>query len=380
MEAKRLLSLILVFGKIIKRWEETLLSSSWGNKIKYSIFGESHGNAIGIVIDGLPPGIELNIDAIAFEMKRRAPGTGKLVTSRAEKDKFEIQSGFFNGRTTGTPLCVIIKNDDTHSKDYEITKDLLRPGHADYTGSVKFKGFNDYRGGGSFSGRLTAPLVFAGSIAKDILKKNNIIIGSHIFSLKDLKDDKIDSLGLNKGTLERLQSMDFPVLNSRIQSLMEESIINARLNKDSVGGVIECFALGVPAGLGEPFFNSFESSLSQLLFSIPAVKGVEFGLGFDIGNLNGSESNDEFYIENNIIKTYTNNNGGILGGITNGMPIVFRAAVKPTPSIAKLQRTVDINKNENSTIEIQGRHDPCILPRAIPVIEAAAAMCILDFI
>lgn len=356
------------------------MSSIWGSKIKYSIFGESHGNAIGIVIDGLEPGIELNIDAIANEMKRRAPGTGKLVTSRAEKDKFEILSGFFNGRTTGTPLCAIIRNDDTHSKDYETTKDLLRPGHADYTGKVKFKGFNDYRGGGSFSGRLTAPIVFAGSAAKDILKKNNIIIGSHIFSLQDIKDDKIDSLSLNKETLEKLHDMDFPVLNSEKRALMEDRIINARMNKDSVGGVIECFALGVPAGLGEPFFNSFESSLSKLLFSIPAVKGVEFGLGFDIGRLNGSESNDEFYIEDKTIKTYSNNNGGILGGITNGMPIVFRAAIKPTPSIAKPQRTVDMSKNENEIIEIKGRHDPCILPRVIPVVEAAAAMCILDFI
>jgi len=356
------------------------LSNIWGNKIKYSIFGESHGNAIGIVIDGLKPGIELNLHNIADEMKRRAPGTGKLVTARAEKDEFEILSGFFNGKTTGTSLCAIIRNSDTHSKDYEKTKDLLRPGHADFTGRVKFNGFNDYRGGGSFSGRLTASIVFAGSIAKDILRENNIIIGSHILSVKDIKDNNIDSLSINQETLDSLHSMDFPVLSSEKKALMEQTIIEAKEKMDSVGGVIECFALGVPAGLGEPFFNSFESSLSQLLFSIPAVKGVEFGLGFDITKLTGSESNDEFYIENETIKTYSNNNGGILGGITSGMPIVFRAAIKPTPSIAKPQRTVDINKNENSTIEIKGRHDPCILPRAIPVVEAAAAMCILDFI
>ncbi|MFA6941258.1 MAG: chorismate synthase [Clostridiaceae bacterium] len=356
------------------------MSNIWGNKIKYTIFGESHGNAIGIVIDGLEPGIELNLESITCEMKRRAPGTGKLVTTRAEKDKFEILSGLFNGKTTGTPLCAIIRNSDTHSKDYEETRDLLRPGHADFTGNVKYNGFNDYRGGGSFSGRLTAPIVFAGSIAKDILRKNNIIIGSRIQSIKDIKDDKIDSLSITQETLDYLHNMDFPVLGSEKKALMQQKIIDAKENMDSVGGVIECFALGVRSGLGDPFFDSFESSLSQLLFSIPAVKGVEFGLGFDITNLYGSQSNDEFYIENGKIKTYSNNNGGILGGITNGMPIVFRAAIKPTPSIAKPQRTVDISKNENSIIEIKGRHDPCILPRAIPVVEAAAAMCILNFI
>lgn len=356
------------------------MSNTWGNKIKYTIFGESHGNAIGIVIDGLESGIELNLEYIACEMKRRAPGTGKLVTARAEKDKFEILSGLFNGKTTGTPLCAIIRNSDTHSKDYEETRDLLRPGHADFTGNIKFRGFNDYRGGGSFSGRLTAPIVFAGSIAKDILRKNDINIGSHILSIKDIKDDKIDSLSITQETLDYLHNMDFPVLSSEKKALMQQKIIVAKKNMDSVGGVIECFALGVRSGLGDPFFNSFESSLSQLLFSIPAVKGVEFGLGFDITELTGSESNDEFYIENGKIKTYSNNNGGILGGITNGMPIVFRAAIKPTPSIAKPQRTVDISKNENSIIEIKGRHDPCILPRAVPVVEAAAAMCILDFI
>lgn len=356
------------------------MSNTWGNKIKYTIFGESHGNAIGIVIDGLEPGIELNLEYIACEMKRRAPGTGELVTARAEKDKFEILSGLFNGKTTGAPLCAIIRNSDTHSKDYEETQDLLRPGHADFTGNVKFKGFNDYRGGGPFSGRLTAPIVFAGSIAKDILRKNGINIGSRILSIKDIKDDEIDSLSITQETLDYLHNMDFPVLSSEKKALMQQKIIDAKENMDSVGGVIECLALGVRSGLGDPFFNSFESSLSQLLFSIPAVKGVEFGLGFDITNLYGSESNDEFYIENGKIKTYSNNNGGILGGITNGMPIVFRAAIKPTPSIAKPQRTVNISKNENSIIKIKGRHDPCILPRAVPVVEAAAAICILDFI
>lgn len=356
------------------------MSNTWGNKIKYTIFGESHGEAIGIVIDGLESGMELDLEFITEEMKRRAPGTGKLVTARAEKDKFELLSGFFNGKTTGTALCAIIRNNDTHSGDYEKTKNLIRPGHADYTGYVKYKGFNDYRGGGSFSGRITAPMVFAGAIAKSILKKNNITIGSHIFSVKDIKDDEIDSTSLKKETLEMFHDMDFPVLNNEKKALMKQKISDARDNKDSVGGIIECFALGVPEGIGAPFFDSFESRLSQLLFSIPAVKGVEFGLGFDIARLYGSDSNDGFYIENGRIKTYTNNNGGILGGITSGMPIVFRTAIKPTPSIAKPQRTVDISKNENSMIEIKGRHDPCILPRAVPVVEAAAAMCILDMI
>jgi chorismate synthase len=356
------------------------LSGVWGNKIKYSIFGESHGNGIGIVIDGLEPGIELDLDAISKEMERRAPGKNKLSTSRNEKDQFEILSGVFQDKTTGAPLCAIIRNNNQHSKDYSKTKDLIRPGHADYTGRIKYNDFNDYRGGGHFSGRITAPLVFAGAVAKQVLIKKGIIIGSHIYSIKNIKDDKFDLASIKEESLKELTKMDFPVINSEKNSIMKEEILKAREEKDSIGGIIECAAINLPSGIGSPYFDSIESSLSHLLFSIPAVKGVEFGLGFEITELLGSKANDEYYIEDEVINTYTNNNGGILGGITNGMPLVFRVAIKPTPSIAKSQRTVDIIKRENTNIEVHGRHDPCIVQRAIPVVEAVTAMGILEHI
>lgn len=356
------------------------LSGIWGNKIKYSIFGESHGEGIGMVIDGLEPGIELDLDFIEGEMARRAPGKDKLSTTRKEGDSFKILSGFFKGKTTGTPFCVFIENTNKKSVDYDKIKEAIRPSHADYTGKIRYNGFNDYRGGGHFSGRLTAPLVFAGAIAKQILKRQNIIIGSHIKSIKNIQDDYFNEDNLKESTIESLLAQDFPLIDINKKEIMEEEILKAREEKDSLGGVIECAILNVKPGVGEPFFNSVESTLSQLLFSIPAIKGVEFGLGFEITKLKGSEANDEFYVEEDTIKTYSNNNGGILGGITNGMPIVFRVAVKPTPSIGKPQRTVDISKMENTILEIEGRHDPCIVKRAVPVIEAAAAMAILELI
>lgn len=354
------------------------MSGIWGNKIKLSIFGESHGKAIGITIDGIKLGLELDLSYINREMDRRAPGKGELSTSRKEEDSFEILSGFYNGRTTGTPLCAVIYNNDQHSRDYESTKSLLRPSHGDYTGYIKYNGFNDYRGGGHFSGRITAPLVFAGAICKQVLKENGIVVGSHIKSIGEIEDDSFDMVSLNTEELEKLRDSNFPLLNKEVENSMKDAILQAKADKDSLGGVVEAAVVNLPAGIGSPFFDSVESRLSQLLFSIPAIKGVEFGLGFDITKLMGSDANDEFYIENNRIKTYSNNNGGILGGITNGMPIVFRAAVKPTPSIGKAQRTVDIEKMENTIFEIKGRHDPCIVPRVLPVIEAAAAIAILD--
>lgn len=356
------------------------MSGVWGNKVKYSIFGESHGESIGIVIDGLEPGIELDIESIKKEMARRAPGKNKLSTPRNEKDKFEIQSGLFENKTTGTPLCAIIRNSNQHSKDYSKTKDLIRPGHADYTGRIKYNNFNDYRGGGHFSGRLTAPMVFAGAIAKQILKKKNVLIGSHILSIKNIKDVAFEKTNISESKLKELTCMEFPLLDNTKSDIMQNEIIKAKENKDSVGGVIECASINVPVGLGSPFFQSIESTLSHLLFSIPAVKGVEFGLGFDITELCGSEANDEYYIDSDEIKTFSNNNGGILGGITNGMPLVLRVAIKPTPSIAKQQRTVNMSTKENSNIEIVGRHDPCIVQRAVPVIEAATAMGILEYL
>lgn len=356
------------------------MSGVWGNKIKYSIFGESHGTCVGITLDGLPSGIELDLDEINREMQRRAPGKNKISTSRSEKDEFEILSGYFNNKTTGTPVCAIIKNSDKKSNDYEKTKNLMRPGHADFTGFIKYGGFSDYRGGGHFSGRLTAPIVFAGSIAKQILKKSDIIIGSHIKSIGTIEDEYFEQVNIEGGFLKKLITKEFPTIDDNKGKEMQELILKMRDNRDSVGGIIECAVLNINPGIGNPFFNSMESVLSSLLFSIPAVKGVEFGAGFNITKMKGSEANDEFFMENNRIKTYTNNNGGILGGITNGMPLIFRTAFKPTPSIGIEQRTVNILSEKNSTIKIEGRHDPCIVQRAIPVVEAITAIGILELI
>ncbi|MFL0250397.1 chorismate synthase [Clostridium neuense] len=357
------------------------MSGVWGNKVQVSIFGESHGKAIGIVIDGLEPGVEIDMEAVNKEMARRAPGKNKLSTQRKEGDEVQIVSGFFNGKTTGTPLTGLIWNSDQHSSDYSNIKDNPRPGHADYTGFVKYNGFNDYRGGGHFSGRITAPLVFAGAVAKQILMKKNIVIGSHILSIHNVKEDYFDKVNINEETLKALTSKEFPVLDDAKGIEMKEAILSAKNDLNSVGGVIECCALNLPVGLGDPFFDSVESTLSHLLFSVPAVKGVEFGLGFDITKLKGSEANDEYYYDEAAnVKTYTNNNGGILGGITNGMPLIFRAAIKPTASIYKQQKTVNLKTKENDDIAVVGRHDPCITLRAVPVIEAVCAIGILDII
>lgn len=354
------------------------MSSMWGKNIRISIFGESHGKAIGVVVDGLPSGIELDIAAIEKEMKRRAPGRNKISTSRKEVDRFEIISGFFSGKTTGTPLTSVIYNTDQRSRDYEATKSILRPGHADYTGYVRYSGFNDYRGGGHFSGRLTAPLVFAGAIAKQILSKDDIVIASHIKSIGEIDDLSFDSVYTDKSLLGALRDKEFCVIDDEKGIEMKEYILNIKKEMDSVGGVIEAAVVNLPVGVGSPLFDSVESKLSQLLFSIPAVKGVEFGVGFDIAKMKGSEANDELYIEAGNIKAYSNNNGGILGGITNGMPIIFKVAIKPTPSIGKIQKTVDVSKGINTEIQTEGRHDPCIVPRAVPVIEAATALALLD--
>lgn len=357
------------------------MSGVWGNKIHISIFGESHGKAIGVVIDGLQSGIKLDMEAIDKEMARRAPGKNKFSTQRKEADEIQIVSGFFNGRTTGTPLTALIWNSDQHSNDYSNIKDTPRPGHADYTGFIKYEGFNDYRGGGHFSGRITAPLVFAGAVAKQILMSKGIIIGSHILSIYDVKEEYFDKANINKETLEALLNKEFPVMDDEKGMEMKTAILKAKEELDSVGGIIECCALNLPAGLGDPFFDSVESTLSHLLFSVPAVKGVEFGLGFDITKVKGSKANDEYYYdEEKNIKMYTNNNGGILGGITNGMPLIFRTAIKPTASIYKKQKTINLKTKKNDEISIVGRHDPCITLRAVPVIEAVCAVGILDII
>lgn len=356
------------------------MSGVWGNKIKLSIFGESHGKAIGINIDGLPSGIKLDMDYIKKEMERRAPGKSELSTTRKEEDSFEILSGYFNDRTCGTPLCAVIYNKDMHSKDYEETKNLLRPSHGDYTGFIKYNGYNDYRGGGHFSGRITAPLVFAGAVCRQILEDKNIVIGSHIKSIGRIYDEYFNMTEISSKLLNSLSTNTFPVLNKKVEQDMKEAVINARNEQDSVGGIIETAVINIPPGLGEPFFDSVESTLSHLLFSIPGVKGVEFGAGFKITEMKGSEANDEYYIDDDKIKTSSNNSGGINGGITSGMPLIFRVGIKPTPSIGKAQKTVDMSKKENAVIEIKGRHDPCIVPRALPVIDAVTAIGILDLL
>ena len=356
------------------------MSGMWGNNIKVSIFGESHGNAIGINIDGLPSGFEIDIDKIMVEMARRAPGKSPLSTPRKEGDVPEILSGYFEGKTTGTPLCAIIRNSNTKSKDYSKLKDVMRPGHADYTGVIRYNGFNDYRGGGHFSGRITAPLVFAGAICKQILESKGIVIAAHVNSIGNIKDKSFLETDINDELLNSFEGKEIPLINTNLEASMREEIMNARSDKDSIGGTIECAILGVKPGVGNPFFDSVESTLAHLMFSVPAVKGIEFGRGFDISKMRGSEANDEYYLDGEIIKTRTNNNGGILGGITNGMPIVFNVAIKPTASIFKEQKTVNIETMEETTLNIEGRHDPCIVQRALPVIEAVAAIGILELV
>lgn len=356
------------------------MSGVFGKNIKISIFGESHGKGIGIVIDGLPAGIHLDEEFIKFEMERRAPGRDRLSTDRKEADSFEILSGYFNNYTTGAPLCGFIANNSQISKDYSLLKDIMRPGHADFTGNIKYKGFNDYRGGGHFSGRVTAALVFAGAIAKQVLLEKDIVVGSHIYSIGNIKDDAFDKTSIEQDFLANLSGKDFAVINDEKGKEMQKLILETREDKDSIGGIIEAAAVNLPIGLGSPYFDSVESTLAHILFSIPAVKGVEFGEGFDISEMRGSKANDEFYIEDGKVKTSTNNNGGVLGGITNGMPVVFKVAFKPTPSIYKIQKTIDISKNENTDIEIKGRHDPCIVQRAVPVVEAVTAIAILDLL
>ena len=352
----------------------------WGKSIKVSLFGESHGEAVGINIEGLPSGLKLNLDFIAEEMKRRMPGKNILSTSRKEMDIPEILSGYFEGYTTGTPLCAIIRNKDVRSRDYDELKNLMRPGHADYTGMMRYNGFNDYRGGGHFSGRLTAPLVFAGAICKQVLAEKGIMVGAHVKSIKDIEDASFNEANLSHERLVALRKSALPLLDQSKESVMRQAILDAKLEGDSVGGVIECAILGIDAGIGEPFFDSVESTLAHLAFSVPAVKGIEFGFGFELTKLYGSEANDTFYYADDIIKTKTNRNGGILGGITTGMPIIFRCAIKPTPSILKEQKTINLAEEKETILQIKGRHDPCIVGRALPVIEAVAAIGILDLI
>ena len=356
------------------------MSGIYGMNIKMSIYGESHGKAIGVVLDGLPPGLALDEEAIAREMARRAPGQSALTTARKEKDAVEIQSGFFNGYTTGTPLCARIANSDQHSKDYSILKDKMRPGHGDYAGYVRYQGYNDYRGGGHFSARLTAPLVFAGAVAKQALAQYGITIGAHILRIHDITEPGFNPLGESEATLKAIDAKSFPVINDNIGEQMQNCILTAKGVLNSVGGVIELMAINLPAGLGAPYFDSVESRLSQILFSVPAVKGIEFGEGFGFAQLTGAEANDQMHYEEGKVRCYTNHNGGITGGLTNGMPLVFRVAMQPTPSISREQKTVSLAEQSDTTLTVVGRHDPCIVQRAVPVIEAVTAWTLWDLL
>ena len=356
------------------------MSGIAGLNIKLTIFGESHGPAIGVVLDGLPPGLELDLSFISQEMRRRAPGGSALTTARQEKDEFQLQSGFFNGFTTGTPLCALIKNKDQHSNDYSQLASTPRPGHADYAGYVHYHGFNDYRGGGHFSGRLTAPLVFAGAVAKQALAQRGIILGAHILSISDLKEAGFAPLGVEDALLKSLQRSAFPVLDETKGRLMQERILQAKAEQNSVGGVIEVLVQHLPAGIGAPYFDSLESRLSQALFSVPAVKAVEFGDGFEITLHTGAEMNDAMHYVEGKVTGYSNHNGGITGGISNGMPVLFRVGIKPTPSIAREQRTVNLQEQKDASLCVTGRHDPCIVPRAVPVIEAVTAWTVWDLL
>jgi chorismate synthase len=349
--------------------------------MKHHIFGESHGPAIGVVLEGLPSGVALDMEEIAFELSRRAPGRDRLSTARREADVPEILSGVFEGHTTGTPLCAVIPNTDQHSGDYDKLRYLPRPGHADYTGFMRYQGYNDYRGGGHFSGRLTAPLVFAGAVAKQILAPEGVTVGAHIRSIGGIEDMPFlnDETPLTAALLRELGRKDFPVLREERGEAMQAEILKARSLGDSVGGTIECAVTGLPAGMGAPDFGeNVEGIVSRHVFAVPGVKAIGFGDGFGFARLRGSEANDQLYMKMGEVTSPTNHSGGVNGGITNGLPLLFEVAMRPTASIAIEQNTVNLDTWSNSTLTVQGRHDPCIVHRAVPVMEAAAALAVCE--
>ena len=352
------------------------MKNTLGNTLKVTLFGESHGQAIGAVIDGITPGIKIDTDFVEKQLSRRRPH-GDISTSRKESDNYQIVSGVVNGTTTGTPICIIIPNRNTASGDYSAFSSVARPGHADYTANCKYHGFQDFRGGGHFSGRITAALVAAGAIIQSALADKGILIGTHIKRCARINDaDFSDYIS----DIKQLEDSVFPALDTKAGEDMQRAIADAKASLDSVGGILETAVVGMPCGVGEPWFDSIESMLSHALFSIPAIKGVEFGDGFACADMTGSQMNDEFCIENGEVKTKTNHNGGINGGISNGMPMIFRCAVKPTPSIAKPQKTVDFNELKEAEIEIHGRHDPAIVHRAAVVVDSVAAIVICDLL
>ena len=352
------------------------MKNTFGNSVAITLFGESHGEAIGAVLDGVAPGIAIDADTIASRLTLRRPA-GSIGTARRETDDFRIVSGVFEGKTTGTPICILIPNSDTKSKDYASMRDLPRPGHADYAARCKYHGFEDYRGGGHFSGRLTAALVAVGSIALTALAQKGIRIGTHIARCGGVSDRAFDDLGSD---IEVLQTLPFAALDAAAGEKMRRAIEDAAVVGDSVGGVLETAVIGMPAGVGEPWFDTVEGMLSHALFSIPAVKGVQFGAGFDMADAFGSDFNDALRMRDDKVVSVTNHNGGVNGGITNGMPIVLRTMVKPTPSIYKTQQTVNLSTGEDADLRLEGRHDPAILHRARVVQDSMTAMTLWDLL
>lgn len=353
------------------------MASVFGNRLKISLFGQSHSEAIGVVIDGLPAGFAPDMEKIAAFMARRSPIGKEGVTSRREPDEVEVVSGLFDGKTCGAPLCAMIRNVDARPQDYESMRGIPRPSHADFPAMVKYGGNGDYRGGGHFSGRLTAPLCFAGAVAVQMLEERGVTVGARVKSVGNAYDSYVDPAEVTADMLRGIAAKDFPTVGS--PDAIKKEISDAEAAGDSVGGQVECFITGLPVGVGEPIFDGLESRISAAVFAIPAVKGIEFGDGFALTGLRASEANDEYYIaEDGKIRTKTNSNGGILGGLSTGMPVAFSAAFKPTPSISRPQTTVDMAKMTDSVISIPGRHDPCIVVRAVPCVESAAALAVLD--
>ena len=354
------------------------MGSTFEGNIKISIFGQSHSGGVGVVIDGLPAGERIDMDALRAFLGRRAPGQNAWSTPRKEADLPEFLGGLVNDTTCGAPQAAVIRNTNTRSGDYENLRDVPRPGHADYTAQVRYRGFQDVAGGGHFSARLTAPLCIAGGICLQILARRGIEVGAHLLRVGCVEDAAFDPVNVDAETLRIPGGKDFPVLNDAAGERMKAEIQAAREALDSVGGEIECAAVGVPAGLGDPMFDGMENRIARIAFAIPAVKGIEFGAGFGVAGMHGSENNDPYYMADGRVRTRTNNAGGILGGITSGMPILFRVAMKPTPSIARPQQSVSISRGEDAVLEIKGRHDPCIAPRAVPCVESALAIALVD--
>lgn len=352
-----------------------------GNKLRVTVFGQSHASAIGCVIDGLPSGFKPDMDRVAAFMARRAPGQNNAwSTTRKEADIPEILCGMVDGVTCGAPLTAVIHNSDQHSKDYSGLKRIPRPSHADYTAMIKYGESYDIRGGGQFSGRLTAPLCFAGALALQLLEQRGVSVAAHISQIGSIYDTSPDFATVDKDTLSQLEGKSLAVFSDSVGFAMRQTMEEIRMAADSVGGVIRCFAVGLPAGIGEPMFGGVENRLASALFGIPAVRGVSFGDGFAAANMLGSEHNDSFVMKGNAVATPTNHAGGVLGGITSGMPLVVNVAIKPTPSIGRSQDTVDLISKKNTSLTIQGRHDPCIVPRAVPVVEAVTALTLLDML